>query len=152
MLLLFFLFVHVHVRTRLLPAVLKFSFSKLRQSHTPNKPHNTKKNTKNKPSYIAVEFAGIFRGLGADVHLVFRAPSVLRGFDDECRAQVAENLGKRGVVMHPGTLPTKVVKRGDDDYVALGASRRRRRGQEALAPPARGRCRERDRQATAVVL
>ena len=79
MLLLFFLFVHVHVRTRLLPAVLKFSFSKLRQSHTPNKPHNTKKNTKNKPSYIAVEFAGIFRGLGADP---FGGQTLFREWDD----------------------------------------------------------------------
>jgi pyruvate/2-oxoglutarate dehydrogenase complex dihydrolipoamide dehydrogenase (E3) component len=29
--------------------------------------------------YIAVEFAGIFKGLGVDVHLMFRADKVLRG-------------------------------------------------------------------------
>lgn len=38
--------------------------------------------------FIATEFAGIFAGLGARVHLMFRADKVLRGFDDECRAQV----------------------------------------------------------------
>jgi glutathione reductase (NADPH) len=30
-------------------------------------------------SYIAVEFAGIFKGLGADVHLMYRADKPLRG-------------------------------------------------------------------------
>lgn len=48
-------------------------------------------------SYIAVEFAGIFSGLGGDTHLMYRADKVLRGFDEECRAQVTENLGKRDI-------------------------------------------------------
>jgi glutathione reductase (NADPH) len=47
--------------------------------------------------YIANEFAGIFRGVGADVHLMYRGDLPLRGFDQECRAQVAENLARRGV-------------------------------------------------------
>eukprot|EP00967_Tisochrysis_lutea_P099912 scaffold148699_cov17-Tisochrysis_lutea.AAC.2 len=47
--------------------------------------------------YIAVEFAGIFGGLGGDVHLMYRADKVLRGFDEECRAQVTENLAKRDI-------------------------------------------------------
>ncbi|KAI8473138.1 MAG: hypothetical protein J3K34DRAFT_189860 [Monoraphidium minutum] len=66
--------------------------------------------------YIAVEFAGIFNGLGAETHLMFRATSPLRGFDEECRAQVADNLGKRGVIMHAGELPTKIEKLGQDYY------------------------------------
>lgn len=33
--------------------------------------------------YIAVEFAGIFNGFGADTHLVYRADRPLRGFDEE---------------------------------------------------------------------
>lgn len=33
--------------------------------------------------YIAVEFAGIFAGLGSEVHLVYRADLPLRGFDEE---------------------------------------------------------------------
>eukprot|EP00878_Enallax_costatus_P014556 GHUV01015227.1.p1 GENE.GHUV01015227.1~~GHUV01015227.1.p1 ORF type:complete len:416 (+),score=110.51 GHUV01015227.1:307-1554(+) len=66
--------------------------------------------------YIAVEFAGIFKGLGADVHLLFRSDRPLRGFDEECRGQVTENLGKRGIHLHPGNLPTKVVKHADEHY------------------------------------
>lgn len=62
--------------------------------------------------YIAVEFAGIFNGLGCEVHLCYRADKPLRGFDEECRAQVAENLAARGVRLHPGTLPTKVEDLG----------------------------------------
>eukprot|EP00879_Flechtneria_rotunda_P016082 GHRR01016823.1.p1 GENE.GHRR01016823.1~~GHRR01016823.1.p1 ORF type:complete len:482 (+),score=161.44 GHRR01016823.1:604-2049(+) len=67
--------------------------------------------------YIAVEFASIFKGLGADVHLLYRADKPLRGFDEECRVQVAENLGKRGVILHPGFLPTKIEKQGKDKYL-----------------------------------
>ena len=35
--------------------------------------------------YIAVEFAGIFAGLGSEVHLVYRQDLPLRGFDEEVR-------------------------------------------------------------------
>ncbi len=42
--------------------------------------------------YIAVEFAGIFHGLGAKVDLVLRRDRVLRGFDEECRTFVHEAL------------------------------------------------------------
>jgi glutathione reductase (NADPH) len=47
--------------------------------------------------YIAVEFAGIFRGLGAEVALVHRGPLFLRGFDDDLRAMLAEEMRKRGI-------------------------------------------------------
>jgi len=67
--------------------------------------------------YIAVEFAGIFKGLGVDVHLMFRADKVLRGFDEECRGQVQENLGKKGITCHPGKLPTKVTPKDGGGYV-----------------------------------
>lgn len=33
--------------------------------------------------YIALEFAGIFAGLGTEVHVFVRQPKVLRGFDEE---------------------------------------------------------------------
>ena len=46
--------------------------------------------------YIAVEFAGIFNGLGAEVDLVLRRDRVLRGFDEECRTARARGAdGKR---------------------------------------------------------
>ena len=47
--------------------------------------------------YIAVEFACIFHGLGADVTLVYRGPNLLRGFDEDVRAHVAGELKKRGL-------------------------------------------------------
>lgn len=48
-------------------------------------------------SYIACEFAGIFNGMGSKVHMVVRGDKLLRGFDSECRAQVQENMEKRGI-------------------------------------------------------
>jgi glutathione reductase (NADPH) len=34
--------------------------------------------------YIAVEFAGIFAGLGVETTLIYRGPNILRGFDATC--------------------------------------------------------------------
>jgi glutathione reductase (NADPH) len=48
-------------------------------------------------SYIAVEFAGIFRGLGSDVTLSYRGERILRGFDEDVRAHVQEEMAKKGV-------------------------------------------------------
>ncbi len=47
--------------------------------------------------YIAVEFAGIMRGLGAEVSLIYRGPLFLRGFDDDVRATLAGEMVKRGI-------------------------------------------------------
>ena len=45
--------------------------------------------------YIAVEFASIFNGLGADTTLVYRRELFLRGFDDSVRTHLHEELIKR---------------------------------------------------------
>ncbi|KAL8486827.1 hypothetical protein ACS0TY_023501 [Phlomoides rotata] len=63
--------------------------------------------------YIAVEFASIWRGMGATVHLCFRRELPLRGFDDEMRAVVARNLEGRGITMYPRTTLTELVKTED---------------------------------------
>lgn len=47
--------------------------------------------------YIAVEFAGIFAGLGVEVDLVYRQTLPLRGFDDDIRSTVYSNLKERGI-------------------------------------------------------
>jgi glutathione reductase (NADPH) len=47
--------------------------------------------------YIAVEFAGIFRGLGADTTLLHRGPLFLRGFDDTVRTFVATQLREKHI-------------------------------------------------------
>ena len=47
--------------------------------------------------YIAVEFAGIFHGLGAKTSLLYRGEMFLRGFDGAVRKHLHEELTKRGM-------------------------------------------------------
>lgn len=47
--------------------------------------------------YIAVEFAGIFNGLGAQVTQLYRGSLFLRGFDTDIRAHAAREISKSGV-------------------------------------------------------
>ena len=47
--------------------------------------------------YIAVEFTGIFNGLGTQVTQVYRGPQILRGFDDDVRNTLAGELVKKGI-------------------------------------------------------
>lgn len=47
--------------------------------------------------YIAVEFAGIFKGLGSEVTLVYRKDNILRGFDEDVREHLRAELTKRGI-------------------------------------------------------
>ena len=68
--------------------------------------------------YIALEFASIFSGLGCTVHVLYRKPLPLAGFDDECRAHVATCMAGRGVAMHPEASPTKIEKNGDGSFTA----------------------------------
>ena len=48
-------------------------------------------------SYIAVEFAGIFNGLGSQVALAYRGAQILRGFDDDVRHHLGSELAKTGI-------------------------------------------------------
>ncbi|WP_110599672.1 glutathione-disulfide reductase [Salinicola lusitanus] len=50
--------------------------------------------------YIAVEFASIFNGLGADTHLIYRGELFLRGFDQEVREFTRDEMAKKGVNLH----------------------------------------------------
>ncbi|EPS57559.1 glutathione reductase [Genlisea aurea] len=63
--------------------------------------------------YIAVEFASIWRGMGATVDLFFRKELPLRGFDNEMRAIVSRNLEGRGINLHPGTNLTSLTNTED---------------------------------------
>jgi glutathione reductase (NADPH) len=47
--------------------------------------------------YIAVEFAGIFNGLGSEVTLLHRGDKLLRGFDDDVRDALGEAYVQRGI-------------------------------------------------------
>ena len=47
--------------------------------------------------YIAVEFAGIFHGLGSRVSQIYRGPLFLRGFDQDVRKTLAEEMTNKGI-------------------------------------------------------
>jgi glutathione reductase (NADPH) len=59
--------------------------------------------------YIAVEFAGIFNGLGSKVTQLYRGEQILRGFDDDIRNTLAAEMGKKGIDIRLGTI----IKRTD---------------------------------------
>ncbi|MBS0559014.1 MAG: glutathione-disulfide reductase [Proteobacteria bacterium] len=74
--------------------------------------------------YIAVEFAGIFAGLGAETHLVYRQPLPLRGFDHDLREGLAEAMAAQGIVLHPGCAPTSVTEANGHRVLTVGEGRR----------------------------
>ncbi|MDB5438603.1 MAG: gor, partial [Caulobacteraceae bacterium] len=68
--------------------------------------------------YIAVEFAGIFNGLGSKVALLVRGPNILRGFDDDVRAHLSGELTKRGIDVIVGHQLEKIEKTTDGQVKA----------------------------------
>jgi glutathione reductase (NADPH) len=69
--------------------------------------------------YIAVEFAGIFRSLGAEVHLVMRQALPLRGFDEDIRTALAAELAESGIHLHPNAGGIEVTAAGGVKTVTL---------------------------------
>lgn len=63
--------------------------------------------------YIGTEFAGVFNGLGAEVHQSFRSEHVLPGFDGEIRRRLFEEMELAGVKFHTGDKPLKLSKNSD---------------------------------------
>ncbi len=64
--------------------------------------------------YIAVEFAGIFASLGVDVTEIVRADTVLRGFDEDVRRNLDEEMTKHGVNIMSETEIESVEKLGNE--------------------------------------
>jgi glutathione reductase (NADPH) len=62
--------------------------------------------------YIALEFAGIFNGLGAKTHLLYRGAPVLRGFDEDVRNFVSEELKKKGIDIRTRTEVDSIEQHG----------------------------------------
>jgi glutathione reductase (NADPH) len=62
--------------------------------------------------YIAVEFAGIFAGLGAQVTLIYRGENILRGFDDDVRAHVRMDMEKHGIRVFTGCKVAAIEQAG----------------------------------------
>lgn len=69
--------------------------------------------------YIACEFASIFNGLGAEVHIVIRRDRILRGFDEEICAFTAEEMKKAGVHFHFETRVDAIGKDSEQLSVQL---------------------------------
>jgi glutathione reductase (NADPH) len=62
--------------------------------------------------YIAVEFAGIFHGFGSEVIEIIRADKLLRGFDEDLRFYLGEEMKVRGVDVRSGTQIARIDKTG----------------------------------------
>jgi len=63
--------------------------------------------------YIALEFASIFQGLGVKTTLSYRGKRLLRGFDGELGERIAEEMTHKGVKIHFGGEPAKIIKHAD---------------------------------------
>lgn len=63
--------------------------------------------------YIATEFAGILHGLGCKVTQVYRGPLFLRGFDDDIREFVAEQMRHSGVTLKFDTDIAEITAQGE---------------------------------------
>jgi glutathione reductase (NADPH) len=60
--------------------------------------------------YIAVEFAGIFNGLGSHVTQLYRGEQILRGFDDDLRHGLATELKHAGIDLMLNARVTRIGK------------------------------------------
>ena len=66
--------------------------------------------------YIAVEFAGIFSGLGVETVLVYRGEQILRGFDADIRNHLAAEMKKKGLARYKDEW----VPEADVPYLNMG--------------------------------
>lgn len=69
--------------------------------------------------YIAVEFAGIFNGLGAKTTLACRKGLVLRGFDEDVRIFVQEQMQEKGVNVRTETEIERIEKQTDGSLLVF---------------------------------
>jgi glutathione reductase (NADPH) len=69
--------------------------------------------------YIAIEFAGIFNGLGVETVLIYRGEQILRGFDDDLRNHLAAEMEKKGVEIRTKTDVTRLDRSGEGVRVTL---------------------------------
>ncbi len=62
--------------------------------------------------YIAVEFAGIFNGLGVETTLLYRGEKILRGFDEDLRDALSEELPKKGLDLRVKSDIVSIARKG----------------------------------------
>lgn len=68
--------------------------------------------------YIAVEFASIFNGLGAETTLLYRRDLFLRGFDRSVREHLRDELGKKGLDLQFNSDIARIDKQADGSLAA----------------------------------
>jgi glutathione reductase (NADPH) len=78
--------------------------------------------------YIAVEFAGIFSGLGSEVIEIIRREELLFGFDDDLRVMLAQEMRNRGIEIRGRTQIARISKAATAGYSLFTAT-----GQEISA-------------------
>jgi glutathione reductase (NADPH) len=81
--------------------------------------------------YIAVEFASIVAGLGAQVTLAFRDTAPLRGFDADLRTRLARSLADRGITV-AAAVGLRSLERGPDGFCLRRADGSTLRAEAAL--------------------
>ncbi|MBW2241525.1 MAG: glutathione-disulfide reductase [Deltaproteobacteria bacterium] len=69
--------------------------------------------------YIGVEFAGIFNGLGVETTQIYRGPLFLRGFDDDLRKTLAEEMPKKGIHLRFETDVAEIRREDDGLHLTL---------------------------------
>ena len=66
--------------------------------------------------YIAVEFAGIFDGLGVETTLLYRGEKILRGFDEDLRDGLMAEMFKREIDVRVQRRRSPPSRRTGRDY------------------------------------
>ena len=69
--------------------------------------------------YIAVEFAGIFAGLGVEVTQLYRGEQILRGFDDDLRNNLKDEMTRRGIDIQLNSDVREITQAGSGYRVDL---------------------------------
>ncbi len=69
--------------------------------------------------YIAVEFAGIFHGLGVETILIYRGEKILRGFDEDLQDHLSAEMQKKGIEVRTRSDVSKIEKSGDGVRITL---------------------------------
>mgnify|MGYP001177272867 FL=1 len=69
--------------------------------------------------YIAVEFASIFNELNVETHLIYRGSLFLRGFDNDLREQLKNEMIKKGINLKFNTEIEKISKKNNNLTIKL---------------------------------
>ena len=72
--------------------------------------------------YIAIEFAGIFAGLGAEVTIIYRGHNILRGFDEDMRNALRASYERHGIRVLCSETIKAIDKNGKGVSVVTGSN------------------------------